>query len=73
MLQAAALRGTGRVAEARYITRKINGRPPGVTTRQGPRQEWIIERTGDPNLEDLEPFLKSLRGVLQARAAGGAG
>jgi hypothetical protein len=72
LLQAAALRGSVPVAEAKYITRKINGSPAGVTTRHGQRRELIIERTGEPNVDDLGPFLSDLRKLVQARAAGGS-
>jgi len=72
LLQAAALRGSGRVAEAKYITRKINGHLAGVTRKQGSRQEWIIERTGDPNVDDLEPFLDALRSLVHAVTPGSA-
>jgi hypothetical protein len=73
LLQAAALRGRGPVAEAKYITHKINGRPEGVTTTQGQRGEWIIERTGNPDVDDLAPFLNSLRSLVQTAVVGGTG
>jgi TIR domain len=72
LLQAAALRGSVPVAEAKYITRKVNGSLAGVTTRHGQRRELIIERTGEPNVDDLEPFLSDLRKLVQARAAVGS-
>ena len=69
MLQAAALRGSR--PTAKYFTRRPNGRPPEVRVTQGPRQEIVIERTGDPDPADLQPFLDALRARAQA-AAGGA-
>ena len=55
LLQTAALRGDRFVAEAQYFTRRANGEPPGVSAKQGARKQWIIERTGEPNVEDLRP------------------
>ena len=63
LLQAAARRGRRDVAEAWYITRGANGDPAGVQASQGPRREWIIKRTGEPNVDDLQPFLDALTNV----------
>ncbi|HEY6342462.1 MAG TPA: toll/interleukin-1 receptor domain-containing protein [Bryobacteraceae bacterium] len=63
LLQAAARRQT---AEAKYFTRSPNGHPAGVRVTQGSRQEWIIERTGEPDVSDLQPFFDALRSRVQA-------
>jgi hypothetical protein len=68
LLQAAARRDR-QTAEARYFTRKPNGHPAGLRVTQGPRHEWIIERTGDLDVSDLQPFFDALRARVQA--AGG--
>jgi TIR domain-containing protein len=65
LLQAAALRERP-IPEAKYFTRKSNGHPAGVNSRQGPRHEWIIERSGEPNIDDLEPFVNALRLAMNA-------
>ena len=70
LLQTAALRGDRFVAEAQYFIKKTNGSPPGVKEDRGSRGQWIIERTGEPNIEDLRPFIDALRS--RAQAAGGA-
>jgi hypothetical protein len=75
LLQAAARRATQRVprptAEARYFTRRPNGDAAGVRVTQGPRQEWIIERTGQPQIDDLQPFFEALQAKVSA--VGGPG
>lgn len=68
LLQTAARRDR-RTAEARYITRKANGHPVGVRVTQGARREWIIERTGEVDVDDLQPFFDALGSLV--RAAGG--
>jgi hypothetical protein len=68
LLQAAALRGA-RAPEAWYFTHRVNGQPAGVQCNQGPRAQWIIDRTGDPNIEDLRPFFAALK--PRAAATGG--
>ncbi|MGD0014002.1 MAG: toll/interleukin-1 receptor domain-containing protein [Bryobacteraceae bacterium] len=69
LLQAAALRGDRFVPEAWYFTRRTNGGAPGVRSTQGPRRQLIIERVGEPDVTDLQPFLDALRSRLEA--AGG--
>jgi len=69
LLQAAAWRGSRHTAEVKYFTRRPNGRPAGVHVSQGSRQEWIIERIGDPDASDLQPFFDAL--CLRAKAVGG--
>jgi hypothetical protein len=66
LLQAAARRGPRQTAEAKYFTRRPNGHAAGVRVTQGTRQEWIIERTGEPDAGDLEPFFDTLRSRVQA-------
>ncbi len=68
LVQAAALRQT---AEARYSTRKPNGHPAGLLVSRGTRQEWIIERIGEPDINDLQPFFEAL-GSRVKTAGGGA-
>jgi hypothetical protein len=69
LLQAAARRGIRQTAEAKYFTRRPNGHPTGVRVTQGSRREWIIERTGEPDVTDLQPFFDALRS--RVRAVGG--
>jgi len=69
LLQAAARRGLRQPAEAKYFTRRANGQPASVRVTQGTRQEWIIERTGEPNAGDLQPFFEALGS--RVRAVGG--
>lgn len=69
LLQAAARRDRRSTAEAKYITRRANGHPPGIRVTIGARKEWIIERTGEPDVNDLEPFFKVLRS--SGKAMGG--
>jgi hypothetical protein len=69
LLQAAALRASRDVAEAWYETRRPDGRPEGVRAVQGSRLEWRIERIGEPNVEDLQPFLDALQ--TRVRSASG--
>jgi hypothetical protein len=69
LLQAAALRGNRSVPEAWYFTTRANGGPVDVHIRQGPRHEWVIERTGEPNVDDLQPFFNALKS--RVKAAGG--
>ena len=57
------------MAEAQYFTRRANGEPPGVHASQGARKQWIIETTGEPNVEDLRPFIEALQS--RVKAAGG--
>jgi hypothetical protein len=61
LLQAAARRDRRHVPEAKYIARRADGEPLSVRTRQGTRDEWIIERIGEPNVDDLAPFVDALR------------
>jgi len=68
LLQAAARPGRQTV-EARYFTRSSNGQSDPVHVTRGPRQEWIIERIGEPHAEDLQPFFDALR--ARVMAAGG--
>jgi hypothetical protein len=68
LLQAAARPGRQTV-EAKYFTRGANGQSDPVRVTRGSRQEWIIERIGEPDIEDLQPFLDTLRS--RAMAAGG--
>jgi TIR domain len=68
LVQAAARRGR-KTAEAKYFTRRPNGHPAGVRVTQGTRLEWIIERTGEADVADLQPFFDALRS--RAQAAGG--
>lgn len=70
LLQAAARRDRRSIAEAKYFTRRANGSPPGVCVTLGPRNEWIIERIGEPDVNDLEPFFKALRS--RGNAMGGS-
>jgi hypothetical protein len=37
-----------------------------VRSVRGSRREWIIERTGAPNIDDLKPFLDELETTVQA-------
>jgi hypothetical protein len=69
LLQAAARRDRRPIAEAKYFTHRANGRSPGVRVTVGARKEWIIERTGEPDVNDLEPFFDALRS--HEKAAGG--
>jgi hypothetical protein len=69
LLQAAALSGR-KAVEAKYFTRRANGQPASPIVRRGARQELVIERSGDPNIEDLKPFFDML--PLRTQAAGGA-
>lgn len=64
LLQTAALRGDLPAAEAHYFIRRANGNPPGVSAERGPRNQWIIKRTGEPNIKDLQPFFEDLRSRL---------
>jgi TIR domain-containing protein len=66
LLQAAARRARRDVAEAWYITHRPNGHPSGVHAIQGSRREWIIERTGEPNVDDLQPFFDALQTSVKA-------
>lgn len=61
LLQAAARRDRRQTAEAKYFTRRPNGHSVGVRVTQGSRREWIIERTGEPDADDLQPFFDALR------------
>jgi hypothetical protein len=61
LLQAAAQRDRRPPTEAKYFTRKANGGSPGVRTKVGARHEVIIERTGDPEVNDLQQFFDALR------------
>jgi hypothetical protein len=70
LLQTTALRGDRFVAEAQYFIRRVNGEAPSVRAKQGPRNEWIIERTGEPNVEDLRPFIEALRSNVKAAREG---
>ena len=69
LLQAAARCDRRSTAEAKYFTRRANGRPSGVRVTLGARKEWIIERTGEPDVNDLEPFFEALRS--SGKAMGG--
>ena len=68
LLQGAALRHNRPIAEARYFTRRTNGGLPEVHREKTERGTWIIERIGDPDVGDLDPFLDVLR--TQAKAPG---
>ena len=61
LLQAAARRDRRTTTEAKYYTRRANGGSPGVHVTVGPRHELIIERIGEPDVNDLEPFFDALR------------
>jgi len=69
LLQAAARPGRQTV-EAKYFTRGPNGQSDPVRVTRGSRQEWIIERIGEPDAEDLQPFFDALR--ARAMVAGGS-
>jgi len=69
LLKAAARRSRRPTAEAKYFTRRTNGHSPVVRVTLGARHEWIIERTGEFDVKDLEPFFDALRSG--AKAAGG--
>lgn len=69
LLQAAARRDRRSTAVAKYFTRRANGHPPELHVTLGPRKEWIIERTGEPDVNDLEPFFEALRS--SGKAMGG--
>ena len=74
LLQAAA-RPDRRTVEAKYFTHSPNGQSGPVRVTRGSRQEWIIERTGEPDAEDLQPFFEALRTrvmVAEGNAAGGS-
>jgi hypothetical protein len=60
LLQAAARHGRQTV-EARYFTHRPNGQAAGVRVTRGSRQEWVIDRVGEPDPEDLQPFFEALR------------
>jgi TIR domain len=68
LLQAAARPGR-RTVEAKYFTHSPNGQGEPVRVTRGSRQEWIIERTGEPDIEDLQPFFDTLHSRIIA--AGG--
>jgi hypothetical protein len=69
LLQAAARPGRQTV-EAKYFAHGSNGQPDPVRVTRGSRQEWIIERIGEPHAEDLQPFFDALRSRVMA--AGGS-
>jgi hypothetical protein len=71
LLQAAARRHQSRIIEAKYFLHKPNGHPVGVQRSQGARLEWIIERIGEPNIDDLGVFFDALPPRLHS--AGGLG
>ncbi len=66
LLQAAAQRDRRKTAEAKYFVRKPNGHPVGVRTFYGPRQELIIERTGELDISDLQDFFDALPSRMQS-------
>jgi hypothetical protein len=68
LLQAAAQPGRQTV-EAKYFTHGPNGQAAGVRVTRGSRQEWVIDRVGEPDAEDLQPFFEALRSRVMA--AGG--
>lgn len=68
LLQAAARPDRWSV-EAKYFTHGANGHSAPLTVTRGLRQELVIERIGEPNPEDLQPFFDALRS--KAKAAGG--
>jgi hypothetical protein len=68
LLQAAARPGRQTV-EAKYFTHSPNGQAAGVRVTRGARQEWVIDRVGEPDPEDLQPFFEALRSRVMA--AGG--
>ena len=70
LLQAAARPGRLTV-EAKYFAHGPNSQSDPVRVTRGPRQEWIIERIGEPHAEDLQPFFDALRSRVMA-AGGGA-
>ena len=69
LLQAAARRDRRPTAEAKYFARRANGHPPGVRMTEGKRRELIIERTGEVDVNDLQPFFD----VLGSKAMGVSG
>jgi hypothetical protein len=66
LLQAAARPGRQTV-EAKYFTHCPNGQAAGVRVTRGSRQEWVIERVGEPDAEDLQPFFEALRSRVLVR------
>jgi hypothetical protein len=68
LLQAAARPGRQAV-EAKYFTRRSNGHSDPFRVTRGPRQEWVIERIGEPDAEDLQLFFDALRS--RGTSAGG--
>jgi hypothetical protein len=66
LVQAAARRDLRQTAEAKYFTRRADGHPASVRVTQGTRQELIIERTGEPDAGDLQPFFEALRSRVKA-------
>jgi hypothetical protein len=71
LLQAAARRGLRQTPEVKYFMRRSNGQTPSLRVTEGTRHELIIERTGEPDAGDLQPFFDALSSFR--RAAGGAG
>jgi hypothetical protein len=65
LLQAAAQPGRQTV-EAKYFTHGPNGQAAGVRVTRGSRQEWVIDRVGEPDAEDLQPFFEALRSRVMA-------
>ena len=68
LLQAAA-RPDHWSVEAKYFALTSNGHSEPLRISTGSRQELVIERIGEPNPEDLQPFFDALRS--KAKAAGG--
>lgn len=60
LLQAAARPGR-KTVEAKYFARRSNGQAARVRVTRGAREEWVIERFGEPDAEDLQPFFDALR------------
>jgi len=65
LVQAAAGRDRRKIAEAKYFVHKPNGHAIDVRRYQGARQEWIIERTGDFDVNDLQSFFDALHARVQ--------
>jgi TIR domain len=71
LVQCIAVRPDPDVPVARYFTQRANGKPPEVRVQEEQPGQWRIERTGDADVGDLQPFFNALRSRGDA-AAGGA-
>jgi hypothetical protein len=58
--QCLALRRDRGVPVAWYHARPANGSPAAVHVDRTSPREWVIERTGDVDVGDLDPFLEAL-------------